>query len=129
MSEEEYDRQYTQARYTVYRKRRHQVLSTLFAGRCFLCGATEGFESFQLHHVEYHPTESNYGRQSDSQATKVRRLKEAAQNPERFRLLCNTCHRIVGTLGREVKRLGRKNKVDLDRLLFLVRREADNRTD
>jgi hypothetical protein len=127
----EYDRQYKQTQYEEFRKLKDWVTEELFEGECFLCGTQEGHTEFHLHHLRYHPEDSSYARNSKAQWTRNLRLKEAIEHPERFRLLCPACHRMVTTLGnhiiRKTKAADKKRDVDLDLLLNLVVMEVKNR--
>lgn len=91
-----YDAQQQRKRYADYQVRRQRVYENL-GNVCYLCSA-EKRESFHLHHVVYHPLESNYPKHSNAMSVRLKRLKEAETNPERFVLLCPVCHGIVHIL-------------------------------
>lgn len=91
----EYDRKHSADVYADYRKRKDALALNTFGGCCYVCGKTEDFEKFHLHHVYYHVTESAYPRHSKSMNIRLKRLKEAEVNSERFRLICPPCHRAV----------------------------------
>ena len=125
----EYDRDYSAERYTEFRALKNQVSLELFGGRCFLCDNTNNYEEYHFHHLAYDPTDSSYARNSKALWTRILRVKEAQAHPERFRLLCPDCHRLVTTLGTHIlkrHRLGRR-KADLALLMALVEREVENR--
>jgi hypothetical protein len=90
----EYNRQRAETLYESYKARR-QKLYELLGGCCYLCGALEGKWGLHLHHMEYHPTESDYPRDSSAMSTRLKRITEAENNLERFRLLCPQCHRSI----------------------------------
>lgn len=92
----EYDAAHQRKLYAEYRERRDKLEASM-GNECYLCRQTKR-SSFHLHHREYHPTESNYPRNSNSMNVRRKRLKEAEDHPERFALLCPTCHRMVTAL-------------------------------
>lgn len=90
-------RAYNRARqrivYEKFKESRLDVFCKL-GNECYLCGKPPN-KNFQLHHVSYHGTESDYPRHAKAMNVRLKRVKEAQDNPERFRLLCPPCHRIV----------------------------------
>lgn len=90
----EYNRQRAARLYAEYVERRDRLMATLFGGKCFTCDKAAG-KHFHLHHVEYHETESAYARSGRSLHVRILRVAEAEAHPERFRLLCGRCHRIL----------------------------------
>lgn len=100
-----YDREYQRKRaeklYADFCERRLKVFN-LLGGKCFLC-EKPAVKGFHLHHVEYHPTESDYPRNSKSMVTRLKRLKEAEEHPERFCLLCPKHHSMVEFMLRKLK--------------------------
>jgi len=117
----EYDRNRSKQLYDQFRQDKDRVCLEIMGGACYVCGNTEGANKYHLHHVHYHPTESNYERSSKSQWTRVQRVREATAHPERFKLLCGPCHRLVTALGHQMSRAGAKNK---EKLLELVALQA-----
>lgn len=107
----EYNRNRARVLYDDFRIRKDAVNASL-GGCCYLCGRIPSKQGLQLHHVERHPTESAYPRHSNAMSVRIKRLEEAERNPDRFRLLCGTCHRSVEAL--------KRNHVDHKRLLELV---------
>jgi hypothetical protein len=126
-----YDNQYKKARYQEFRAERDRVTLGLFEGKCYLCGNEKDYNAYHFHHLEYHPEDSAYIRNSKAQWTRNLRLQEATNHPERFVLLCPPCHRLVTTLANHVlKKVAiaqQARKVDLDNLMKLVMLEVDNR--
>lgn len=121
----EYDKGYVAKRYDAFRERKDTLHKDVFGGCCFLCGATQGWQSFHLHHREYHPEESAYARDSHSLWTRINRVAEAEAHPERFRLLCNACHRLItnfaSTAFLRITRL--RNQPDFEKFMDLITRE------
>ena len=76
----------------IYRdfKQRRQALFDKRGNCCACCGTKD--DVLQLHHVWYHPTESDYPTHARSMHVRLKRLKEAELRPERFALLCTVCH-------------------------------------
>jgi len=93
----EYDRIHTAALYEEFQIRKERLVREKFEGKCFLCDK-EGWKGFHFHHIWYHETESNYPRHSKAMNIRWKRLKEAEQHPERFKVLCGPCHRLVESL-------------------------------
>ena len=89
----EYDRLHQQKLYEEYKIRREKVY-VMLGNKCELCDGDKR-KHFHLHHRYYHPIESNYPRHSNAMNVRFKRLKEAENCPERFALLCPTCHRVV----------------------------------
>lgn len=127
----EYDNQYKKARYGEFRAERDRVTLEIYGGKCFLCGSDHGYNQYHFHHLEYHPEDSAYTRNSKAQWTRNLRLQEATDHPDRFVLLCPPCHRLVTTLGTHLlKKLAiarNARDVDLEKLLNLVMIEVENR--
>jgi hypothetical protein len=88
----EYDRQRAQRVYADFKERKQRMIE-LLGGKCCICGVEHA--RFHLHHIIYHPTESNYPRHSKAMSVRLKRLLEAEQHPERFKLLCGKCHLAV----------------------------------
>jgi hypothetical protein len=132
-SSRDYGREYTARRYTEFRKQKDQISQEVFGGRCGLCGSTENSGHYHLHHLEYDPEQSAYKRNSKAQWTRTLRLREAQNHPERFELLCQSCHRLVTTLGGYIIRrlkiaTGKaEHKPNLEQLFDLLYLEAVNR--
>ena len=91
-----YDAAHQRKLYVVYRQQRDDLEEQL-GNVCYLCKQGKR-NCFHLHHREYHPTESNYPRHSNAMSVRRKRLKEAQAHPERFALLCPTCHRLITAL-------------------------------
>ncbi len=111
----EYNRQRAQALYADYVERRSQLMCSAFKDHCYLCSKPAG-SHFHFHHVEYHATESAYPRNGRSLYLRIKRLAEAEEHPERFRLLCGGCHALVEALKANIDRAN----VDKQRLEELV---------
>jgi hypothetical protein len=99
-NKKEYDAQHQRNLYKKYREDRNNLEKSM-GNKCYLCDQ-EKRNCFHLHHREYHPTESNYPRNSRSMYVRRKRLKEAQEHPERFALLCPTCHRLLHSLERSI---------------------------
>jgi 5-methylcytosine-specific restriction endonuclease McrA len=93
------DTKYARKQYQDFRDEKDAISLGAFGGRCFLCGDTEGYQFFHLHHIDYDPLDSSYKRNSKAQWTRRLRVREATLHPERFRLLCPKCHRLVTSVG------------------------------
>lgn len=110
----EYNRQRAASLYEDYVTRR-DALMLHFGDECYLCAKAAG-KHFHLHHVEYHPTESDYPRSGRSLYVRIKRLSEAEATPGRFRLLCAGCHgyleMVLGAAGKGFNK---------DRLLELLK--------
>lgn len=94
-NKKEYDAERQRILYAEYQERR-LALEEKFGNVCYLCKQSKR-KNFHLHHRYYHPIESNYPRHSKSMNVRWKRLKEAEEHPERFALLCPTCHRMLET--------------------------------
>ena len=103
------DRKYSQRNYRLFQMRKRIVVA-LLGGQCRVCKTREAPRGFHLHHISYHETESNYPRHSKSMSVREKRLAEAEAHPERFRLLCGKCHRLIETIRR----------LDHDEIIFLL---------
>ena len=88
-----YDNKRAKQQYEKFQQRRADLLIKL-GNVCYLCNA-DAIKGFHLHHLEYDEVESNYPRHSKSMSVRIKRLEEAENNPERFKLLCPKCHRIL----------------------------------
>ncbi len=127
MGDREYNRVYAKQRYDDFRVRKDQVSLEHFGGHCFLCGACENYEHYHLHHIEYGP-DADYQRNSKAQWTREMRLREAEEHPERFRLLCPKCHRLVTTVGNYlIRQLEIRPDVPVEQFLALATLELNNR--
>ncbi len=127
MGGREYNRAYAKQKYDDFRVRKDQVSLEHFGGCCFLCGASENYEHYHLHHIEYGP-DAEYQRNSKAQWTREMRLREAEEHPERFRLLCPKCHRLVTTVGNYlVRQLEIRRDVPVEQFLALATLELNNR--
>jgi hypothetical protein len=104
MGRKEYDRKRAETAYEDFKQRRASLIY-LLGGVCKMCSRDK---HLHLHHVVYHPTESNYRRTSKDFWTRLKRLKEAEQHPERFELLCGGCHREWEAVLRITKKLGKE---------------------
>ncbi len=91
-----YDAAHQRKLYAEYKERRAKLEESM-GNECYLCHQGKRL-CFHLHHRTYHPTESNYPRNSKAMNVRRKRLKEAEDHPERFALLCPTCHRIITAL-------------------------------
>jgi len=82
-------------------KRRELVLEKL-GGKCAVCGTTK---RLHLHHIYYSKDSARWVEGKHDPYNQ--REKEAYEHPERFKLLCVTCHGNYhqGSLRRKLKRL------------------------
>lgn len=85
---------------------RHRDVRLLFGDRCFICGETKS--KLDLHHMTY-----KNGKPSRSGSGFLKRMKEAKEDPENFRLLCAQDHRMITLL------VSRKSRIP--RLLEVLR--------
>lgn len=90
----EYDRKHSKEIYAQYKSERITVLK-LFSSKCYCCGSIEQ-DKLCLHH-KYYDDESNYPRTSNGWS-RIRRIREAKANPDKFTLLCGACHRLIHSL-------------------------------
>ena len=104
-----YDAEHQRKLYAVYKEQR-QALEEQFGNVCYLCNQSKR-KCFHLHHRVYHPTESDYPRNSRSMHVRRKRLKEAQDHPERFSLLCPTCHKLITIL--EYSNLNKQHLIEL----------------
>lgn len=95
-----WDRENSKKKYTKYKELRKEALDKL-GGKCILC---EKNNDLHLHHIEYH-ADSDYPR-TGSGWSRIRRVTEALENPERFKLLCSGCHQSITTISRIIKKAG-----------------------
>jgi ssDNA-binding Zn-finger/Zn-ribbon topoisomerase 1 len=100
MNRKEYDRKRAQKLYGAYQERRKQIYQTL-GNQCACCHDVR--VTYHLHHVSYHPEQSNYPKHAKSQWVREQRLREAESHPARFQLLCPRCHRSIESLKQLVK--------------------------
>jgi predicted HNH restriction endonuclease len=85
-----YDREYDKRKYEKYKQERKEVLESM-GNCCEVCGLFGG----QLHlHHKYYDEKSDYPRTSNGWS-RIRRVREAKAEPEKFALLCNKCHKSV----------------------------------
>jgi hypothetical protein len=83
----EYDRKHQQEIYEQYKQDRLQLLETL-GNCCAICRSDTNH--LHLHH-KYYDNDSNYPRTGNGWS-RVKRVKEAMKNPDKFLLLCAKCH-------------------------------------
>lgn len=89
----EYDKSRASILYEKFKVTRLEVMLKI-SSCCEVCfKATE--RGFHLHHKEYHETESAYPKHSKAMNVRIKRVKEAEKNPERFAILCPRCHSVV----------------------------------
>lgn len=84
----EYNRKRAAEIYLDFRVRKDRI-NELLGGLCKACGKTH---KLALHHRIRHPVESNYPTHAKSMSVRIKRLAEAESHPERFILLCGSCH-------------------------------------
>lgn len=112
----EADRQYSKARYEQFRIDRNHLCLNILGGMCYICEDDLNAHEFHLHHLEYVEGESDYDRNSKSLWIRIKRVEEATEHPERFKLLCGLCHRSVssiqGHIERMVGRAGQRRVLD-----------------
>jgi len=84
-----YDRKHGQTKYQKYKEERKEVLESM-GNCCEICGHTG---VLHLHH-KWYDEKSDYPRTSNGWS-RIRRVREAKAEPEKFALLCNRCHRSV----------------------------------
>lgn len=106
----EYDKLRARKIYEEFKERRLRLIKDVFNDQCYVCH-DEAEQGFHFHHVEYYP-DSNYPRHSKSMNVRLKRLSEAEQYPERFRLLCGACHLMAERIAHKVS--------DMKRLLEVV---------
>ena len=124
----DYNRRYLAKLYQQFRSRKDQIAEEQFGGRCFLCGSTEGNgHEFHLHHISYETAGEH--RNTKAMWTRELRLREAEEHPERFRLLCGKCHRLITTVGTYLLRRWQPfdDKAQFDKFLELCLIELINR--
>lgn len=94
-----YDRKRQAEGYIAYKERRAEYEHQR-GDKCESCSrkrdGSKGTE-LHLHHIYYHPIESDYPRKGHGHS-RVKRLEEAIAHPERFVLLCMCCHGTVHKL-------------------------------
>lgn len=73
---------------SAYKNLRQKVIENL-GGKCQDCGTTE---KLQLHHRYYAKDSIRPKVHNEAGNQTVRRVKEAIAHPERFSLLCLSCH-------------------------------------
>ena len=95
----EYDRKYSRKKYAEFIQRRENVVKSGTIGDCCFICKKSAKRDFHFHHCVY-LEESNYPKNCKSGATRWKRLKEAEQFPERFKLLCGKCHLEYETIKR-----------------------------
>ena len=84
-----YDREHSKKQYHNYKIERTLLIEE-FGGCCEICSDTD-----QLHfHHKYYDEHSNYPRTTNGWS-RIKRIREAKQFPEKFALLCNSCHSTV----------------------------------
>jgi hypothetical protein len=86
----EYDRKNQKRIYAKYKEDRQKIVS-LLGNKCCVCDKDRKY--LHLHHIKY-DEHSNYPRTSNGWS-RIRRVKEALLYPEKFRLVCPTCHHII----------------------------------
>ena len=111
----EYNRRRAADQYAQYVQRRDALMEREFQNECYLCLKVAG-KHFHLHHFIYHETESDYPRNGRSLYLRLKRLTEAEQHPERFRLLCAGCHHYL----EGIRAMINVEKLDRARVLELV---------
>ncbi len=126
-----YNRQYMESLYQRFRAEKDEVSMELFGGCCYMCGDSESYQHFHLHHYVYHPEDSSYRRTSKAMWTRMLRVEEAKANPERFRLLCPRCHRLITSVGTYLLRRLQpiSTEISLNRFKELALLELSNRYD
>ncbi|SRR6266700_168296 len=112
MGRKEYDRKRAEVAYADFKQRRKAII-VLLGGVCKICGRDK---SLHLHHVVYHPTESDYRKTSKDFWTRLKRLKEAEKHPERFELLCGGCHAAWEAILQLLKKLSNESLIERIRL-------------
>lgn len=83
----EYDRKRAKKKYQEYKAERSEVLE-LLGGCCALCSRET---NLQLHH-NYYDEKSDYPRTGNGWS-RIRRVREAQIDPEKFTVLCGGCHK------------------------------------
>jgi hypothetical protein len=86
-----YDRQRSRQMYEQYQEQRMKALE-LHGGKCCCCKNSTA-KQLHLHH-KYYDENSDYPRTS-SGWSRIRRVKEAIEFPEKFALLCGSCHQTI----------------------------------
>ena len=76
--------------------KRKQVAS-LLGGKCVLCLKKFG-KNFHFHHIEYRENEKRHSDFASWTSYNEYVLPIIQRLPDKFSLLCNTCHRLVSVL-------------------------------
>jgi hypothetical protein len=85
--------------YGRFRNQKDTLTYEVFGGKCNLCDTTKGNPChYHLHHLVY-VGDYHYPRNTKFQWTREQRVKEATAHPERFMLLCESCHRAITRSG------------------------------
>jgi len=97
------------ARLQRIKEQRSSVLRSL-GSKCFVCGLPK--QRLELHHRFYEadsvtPEKYHAGHQSGWEKI----IREATNHPERFALLCNSCHKFVTWIERQPAMLVRLNQI------------------
>ena len=80
-------------KYYLQKEERNKLIVEVFGGKCYICERSS-IDNMHLHHIIYHEIESNYPKTGNGWSV-YKRQKEATEHPERFRLLCKSCHYAV----------------------------------
>ena len=100
-----HNRSYSAAQYEQFRIDKNHLCLNVLGGMCYICEEDEDAHEFHLHHLEYVEGESDYDRNSKSFHTRKKRVAEALEHPERFKLLCAKCHRSVSSIQGHIERM------------------------
>lgn len=114
-----YDREHSRKKYKEYIERRTSLVESGKLGSCCYFCEAKAKREFHFHHVQYDPIESNYPKNAKGWS-RWRRLKEAEQHPERFKLLCCKCHGDFEGILRKLK-----SKYNLNKFIAFLQLHAD----
>lgn len=78
-------------------ERLKKIIKEIFGSKCMIC---KSIKNLQLHH-EYIASDSIPGKDNEHGWDTVKRKREAVKYPERFLLICLSCHNTI-----EPRRLG-----------------------
>ncbi|MCZ6582670.1 MAG: hypothetical protein O6761_05820 [Thaumarchaeota archaeon] len=81
-------------------------IKEIFGLKCMIC---QSVKNLQLHH-KYLVPDSIPGKDNENGWATVKRKREAVDHPERFSLICLSCHNSI-----EPRRLGYRKKTAMDK--------------
>jgi len=78
-------------------KLKRKQVAELLGGKCILCLKKFG-KNFHFHHIEYRIGEKIYSDFKSGTSYNEYVLQIIQKIPQKFALLCNTCHRLISIL-------------------------------